>query len=99
MFRDPPQPDPSAPPAYDARASVYPQQSLADTFKGSTDPNQRPDPTAAGYPQQSLVGNSRTTAAPAQQAYVPRPPSTYTPSQQPYVPPQGQPAYAPPPPQ
>src|ERR1700680_3666064 len=37
MFRDPPEPDPSAPPSYDARASVYPQQSLADSFKGSTD--------------------------------------------------------------
>jgi hypothetical protein len=96
MFRDPPEPDPSAPPAYDARASTYPQQSLADTFKGSTAAGQRPDPAGAGYPQQSLVGNSRTSAAPAQQAYVPRPPSTYTPSQQPYVP-QGQPAYTPPP--
>src|ERR1700719_2253736 len=40
MFRDPPEPDPSARPAYDARASVYPQQSLTDSFKGSTDPGQ-----------------------------------------------------------
>ena len=39
-FRDP---DPE-PAGYDARASVYPQQSLADTFKGSADANQRPDP-------------------------------------------------------
>src|SRR5580692_12959679 len=49
-FRDP---DPE-PAGYDARASVYPQQSLADTFKGSADANQRPDPGGAGYPQQSL---------------------------------------------
>jgi hypothetical protein len=97
MFRDPAEPNPSAPPAYDARASVYPQQSLADSLKGSTDSGQRPDPNGAGYPQQSLIGNSRTPAAPAQQAYVPHPPGIYTPSQQPYVPPQGQQNYAPPP--
>src|SRR5215472_2394011 len=36
-FRDP---DPE-PTGYDARASVYPQQSLADSFKGSADANQR----------------------------------------------------------
>jgi hypothetical protein len=50
-FRDP-EPDPSG---YEARASVYPQQSLAETFKGSADASQRPDEGGAGYPQQSLI--------------------------------------------
>jgi hypothetical protein len=77
-FRDP-EPDTA-----DARASVYPQQSLADAFKGSSDAGQRPDPNGAGYPQQP----------PHQNAYVPHPPSTYVPSGQPYTPPQAQPAYA-----
>ena len=77
-FRDP-EPDTA-----DARASVYPQQSLADAFKGSSDAGQRPDPNGAGYPQQP----------PQQNAYVPHPPSTYVPSGQPYTPPQAQPAYA-----
>jgi hypothetical protein len=90
-FRDPPEPDPSAPPGYDARASTYPQQSLADAFKGSAGPGQATDPNGAGYPQQSLI--NRNSAAPAQQASMPHPPGTYVPSQQPYVPPQGQPAY------
>ena len=88
-FRDP---DPE-PAGYDARAAVYPQQSLADTFKGSADANQRPDPGGAGYPQQSLV-RSPSTNPPQQNAYVPHPPSTYVPSGQPYTPPQGQAAYA-----
>ena len=88
-FRDP---DPE-PAGYDARASAYPQQSLADMFKGSADTNQRPDPGGAGYPQQSPIRSP--SANPAQQnAYVPHPPSTYVPSGQPYTPPQGQPAYA-----
>ena len=78
---------------YDARASVYPQQSLADTFKGSADANQRPDPGGAGYPQQSPI-RSPSANPPQQNAYVPHPPSTYVPSGQPYTPPQGQPAYA-----
>jgi hypothetical protein len=85
MFRDPPPPD------YDARASTYPQQSLSDLFKGSTDQRAAPDPSGAGYPLQPLVNS--------QQANVPHPPSTYTPSQQPYVPPQPPPAYTPPQPQ
>jgi hypothetical protein len=88
-FRDP-DPDASA-----ARASVYPQQSLADMFKAS-DSNQRPDPSGAGYPQQALVP-SGGGAPPQQNAYVPHPPSTYTPSGQPYAPPPGQAGYAPPP--
>jgi hypothetical protein len=91
-FRDP-DPEPSG---YDARASVYPQQSLADTFKGSADANQRPDPSGAGYPQQSLIRSPGTANPPQQNAYVPHPPGTYVPSGQPYTPPQGQPAYAPP---
>jgi hypothetical protein len=82
-FRDP---DPE-PAGYDARASVYPQQSLADTFKGSADANQRPDPGGAGYPQQSLI-RSPSANPPQQNAYIPHPPSTYVPS------PQGQAAYA-----
>ena len=57
-FRDPPEPDPSARPAYDARASVYPQQSLADMFR-SSDSNQRPDPAGAGYPQQPALRGLR----------------------------------------
>ena len=73
--------------------SVYPQQSLADTFKGSADANQRPDPGGAGYPQQSPI-RSPSANPPQQNAYVPHPPSTYVPSGQPYTPPQGQPAYA-----
>jgi hypothetical protein len=88
-FRDP---DPE-PAGYDARASVYPQQSLADTFKGSADANQRPDPGGAGYPQQSLI-RSPSANPPQQNAYIPHPPSTYVPSGQPYTPPQGQAAYA-----
>jgi hypothetical protein len=91
-FRDP-EPDPDA-----ARASVYPQRSLADMFKGS-DSNQRPDPASAGYPQQALVpaGAAGASPPPQQNAYVPHPPSTYTPSGQPYTPPPGQSGYAPPP--
>jgi len=89
-FRDP---DPE-PAGYEARASVYPQQSLADAFKGSGDASQRPDPSGAGYPQQSLVRSPGTANPPQQNAYVPHPPSTYVPSGQPYAPPQGQPAYA-----
>jgi len=91
-FRDP-DPDPEA-----ARASVYPQRSLADMFKGS-DSNQRPDPAGAGYPQQALVpsGGGGASPPPQQNAYVPHPPSTYTPSGQPYTPPPGQSGYAPPP--
>ncbi len=80
MFRDPPSQD------YDARASTYPQQSVTDLFKGSTDQRAAPDPSGAGYPLRPLVGS--------QQANVPHPPSTYTPSQQPYVPAQPSPAYA-----
>lgn len=93
-FRDP-EPDQSG---YEARASVYPQQSLADAFKGSADTSQRPDPGGAGYPQQSLIRSSGTAnpPPPQQNAYVPHPPSTYVPSGQPYAPPQGQPAYTPP---
>jgi len=89
MFRDP-EPEPSG---YDARASVYPQQSLADAFKGSADANQRPDPGGAGYPQQSLIRSPGTANPPQQNAYIPHPPNTYVPSGQPYTPPQ-QPAYA-----
>jgi hypothetical protein len=89
-FRDP-EPDPAG---SDARASVYPQQSLSDVFKGSGNSSQRPDPSGAGYPQQSLIGPSNSTAPPQQNAYVPHPPNTYVPSGQPYTPPQGQPAYA-----
>jgi len=59
-------------------------------------PSQRPDPSGAGYPQQSLVGSSNSANPPQQRAYVPHPPSTYSPSGQPYTPP-AQPAYAPPP--
>ena len=81
MFRDPP-------PGYDARASTYPQQSVSDLFKGSTDQRAAPDPSGAGYPLQPLMNS--------QQANVPHPPSTYTPSQQPYVPPQPPAAYTPP---
>lgn len=95
-FRDPPEPDPSASPGYDARASIYPQRPLTDSFKGTSDPSQRPDPSGAGYPQQSLVGSSNSANPPQQRAYVPHPPSTYSPSGQPYTPP-AQPAYAPPP--
>jgi hypothetical protein len=83
-FRDP-EPEPSG---YDARASVYPQQPLGDAFKGSADPNQRPDPGGAGYPQQSLIRSSGTANPPQQNAYVPHPPSTYVPAGQPYTPPQ-----------
>ena len=89
MFRDP-EPEPSG---YDARASVYPQQSLADAFKGSADANQRPDPGGAGYPQQSLIRSPGTASPPQHNAYIPHPPNTYVPSGQPYTPPQ-QPAYA-----
>jgi hypothetical protein len=89
-FRDP-DPDPSA-----ARASVYPQQSLTDMFKGSTDSNQRPAAAGAGYPQQALVP-AGGASPPQQNAYVPHPPSTYTPAGQPYTPPPGQSGYAPPP--
>jgi hypothetical protein len=90
-FRDP-DPEPSG---YDERASVYPQQSLADAFKGSADANQRPDPSGAGYPQQSLVRTPNANPPPQQNAYIPHPPSTYVPSGQPYAPPQEQqPAYA-----
>jgi hypothetical protein len=90
-FRDP-EPDAEA-----ARASVYPQRSLADMFK--SDSNQRPDPAGAGYPQQALVpaGGGGASPPPQQNAYVPHPPSTYTPSGQPYTPPPGQSGYAPPP--
>lgn len=95
-FRDPPEPDPSASPGYDARASIYPQRPLTNSFKGTSDPSQRPDPSGAGYPQQSLVGSSNSANPPQQRAYVPHPPSTYSPSGQPYTPP-AQPAYAPPP--
>jgi hypothetical protein len=91
-FRDP-EPDPSS---EAARASVYPQRSLADMFKGSTDSNQRTDAGGAGYPQQALVP-SAGGAPPQQNAYVPHPPSTYTASGQPYTPPPGQAGYAPPP--
>ncbi len=92
-FRDP-EPDPSS---EAARASVYPQRSLADLFKGS-DSNQRPDPAGAGYPQQALVPAAASGANPPQQnAYIPHPPSTYTPSGQPYTPPPGQSGYVPPP--
>ena len=59
-------------------------------------PSQRPDPSGAGYPQQSLMGSSNSANPPQQRAYVPHPPSTYSPSGQPYTPP-AQPAYAPPP--
>jgi hypothetical protein len=90
MFRDPPSQDPNAQPGYDGRASAYPQQSLADLFRGS-DPAQSPSPSGAGYQQQQPG-----SAAPTQRAYVPHPPSTYTASQQPYAPP-GQPASSPPP--
>jgi len=104
MFRDPPSQDPNG---YDARASTYPQQSLTDLFKGSTDTRSTPDPGGAGYPTQALIGSAGS--APAQQANVPRPPASYTASQQPYASPpppagqqayaqpQTQPAYAPPP--
>src|SRR5215831_14776615 len=88
-FRDP-DPEPSG---YDARASAYPQQSLVDVFKGSADPNQRPDPGGAGYPQQSLIRLPGSANPPQQNAYIPHPPSTYVPAGQPYTPPQ-QPAYA-----
>jgi hypothetical protein len=89
-FRDP-EPDPAG---YDARASVYPQQSLSDAFKGSGDAGQRPDPNGAGYPQQALIRPSNGAPPPQQNAYIPHPPSTYVPAGQPYTPPQEQPAYA-----
>jgi hypothetical protein len=85
MFRDPP--DQSAD---DARASIYPKQSLADQFKGSTQPQPDANPTAGAYPQQSLVDTFRGSTAPAQTAQMPHPPGTYTPSAQPYVPPPAQ---------
>jgi hypothetical protein len=75
----------------DARASGYPQQSLSDLFKGSTDQSLTPDPSGAGYPLQPLISSSS-----AQQANMPHPPPTYTPSGQPYVPPPNQTAYTPP---
>jgi hypothetical protein len=91
MFRDPPSQQ-----EYDARASTYPQQSLTDLFKGSTDQRAAPDPSGAGYPLQPLISSQPATPS-AQQANMPHPPSTYTPSQQPYVPPQPTPAsYSPP---
>ena len=52
-------------PEVTARASVYPQRSLADMFKGSADANQRPDPAGAGYPQQSLIRSRGGGANPA----------------------------------
>ena len=95
-FRDPPEPDPSASPGDYARASIYPQRPLTDSFKGTSDPSQRPDRAAPDTPEQSLVGSSNSANPPQQRAYVPHPPSTYSPSGQPYTPP-AQPAYAPPP--
>jgi hypothetical protein len=89
-FRDP-EPDPATDAA---RASVYPQRSLADLFKGSTS-DQRPDPAGAGYPPQAQVPAGG--APPQQNAYMPHPPSTYVPSGQPYAPPPGQSGYAQPP--
>jgi hypothetical protein len=73
---------PAAPqPAYDPVASVYPQQSLVDLFKGSTEARSAADPTVGAYPQQPLI----SSATPAQAAAVPHPPSTYTPVDQPYT--------------
>lgn len=95
---------PSPPPAM----QPYPNQSITDLFKGSTDPIPMGPPSPAGtpmtdsdpaasaypYPKQSLVDLFKgSTSTPS----VPRPPSTYTPSAQPYTPPPGQPGYGAPP--
>jgi hypothetical protein len=59
----------------DARASGYPQQSLSDLFKGSTDQSLTPDPSGAGYPLQPLISSSS-----AQQANMPHPPPAFRPA-------------------
>ena len=46
-----------------ARASIYPQLPLTNLFKGTSDPSQRPDPSGAGYPQQSLMGSQQRKSA------------------------------------
>jgi hypothetical protein len=76
------------PPAFDARASIYPQQSLVD-FKGSTQPSTAADPTLGAYPQQPLFNGG---AGPSPAA-VPHPPTTYGAPTQSYSPPPGQQAY------
>ena len=77
--------------AADPTASIYPQQSLADLLKGSTETRPSVDPTMGAYPQQPLVGQS------AQAGPMPRPPSTYTPAGQSYVAASYSPAVAAPP--
>jgi hypothetical protein len=76
----PPAPDPNA---KDPRLGAYPQQTLADNFRGSTSPSASANPSYGAYPAQSLFGSAQN---------VPHPPGTYTASAQPYTPPGGAPA-------
>ena len=82
---------PSAP-TQSQHVSGYPDQSITDAFRNSTEPTAATNPQhVSGYPEQSLTDLFRGSTQPQT---VPRPPSIYTPSGQPYSPP-GQPAAGP----